>query len=170
MGACALNAVRLLIVSCGLALALAAAAQDLDWKHGKLGRLAPLIGTYQRDEVLGDPAVARALAALLPPETLPVVRENLDVFAPIDFISGHLVLSGNRAHYGGEEMAWVWLSIYDGSAKVILLHDGTLTLFAVAQRYEYLPIALRRMVAAPPLEALYRLPPGVHWIGQSSGN
>jgi hypothetical protein len=153
-----------------LTLALAAPAQELDWKHGKLGRLSPLIGTYEYEKVLTDPDVVDALATLLPPEILPVVRENLEVAASIDFIAGHLVLSGNRAHYGGEEMAWVWLSIYDGTAKVVLLHEGVLTLFAVAERYEYLPIDLRRMVAAPPLEALYQVPPGLQWRGSAKEN
>lgn len=157
-------------MSCSLTLALLAHAQDIDWKRGKLERLSPLIGTYHQDKVFADPEVARALAALLPPDTLPLVRQNLEVAAPIDFISGHLVLSGNRAHHGGEEMAWVWLSVYDGSAKVILLHQGVLALFAVAERYEYLPISLRSMVAAPPLETLYQLPPGLRWNGQPNQN
>ena len=165
-----MNAVRFLLVTFCLTLALAAAAQEIDWKHGKLGRLSPLIGTYEYEKVLTDPDVVDALATLLPPELLPVVRENLEVAASIDFIAGHLVLSGNRAHYGGEEMAWVWLSVYDGTAKVVLLHEGVLTLFAVAERYEYLPIDLRRMVAAPPLEALYQVPPGLQWRGSVKGN
>jgi len=150
-------------------LSLAAHAQELDWKHGKLARLAPLIGTYRQDKVLADPDVAGALVALLPPETLPTVGQNLQVAAPIDFIAGHLVLSGNRAHRGGEEMASVWLSVYDGTAKVLLLHEGTLTLFAVAERYEYLPLALRSMAAAPPPDALYEPPPGLHWSGRANG-
>lgn len=165
-----MNAVRLLIVSIGLTLALPAAAQEVDWKHGKLGRLSPLIGTYEHEKVLTDPDVVDALTTLLPPEILPVVRENLEVAASIDFIAGHLVLSGNRAHHGGEEMVWVWLSVYDGSAKVVLLHEGVRTLFAAAERYDYLPIDLRRMVAAPPLEALYQLPPGLQWRGPAKAN
>ncbi len=148
-----------------MALALAGRAQDVDWKHGKLARLTPLIGTYRYDDVFSDPEVAGALAALLPPTTLPVLRENLQTMAPIDFIAGHLVLSGNRAHYGGEEMASMWLSVYDGTVKVLLLHEGTRTLFAMAERYEYLPLPLRSMVAAPPPDALYRPPPGLRWIG-----
>ena len=153
-----------------LALALPAAAREIDWKHGKLGRLAPLIGTYEHEKVLNDPDVVDALTTLLPAEILPVVRENLEVAASIDFIAGHLVLSGNRAHHGGEEMVWVWLSVYDGTAKVVLLHEGVLTLFAAAERYDYLPIDLRRLVAAPPLEALYQLPPGLQWRGPAKGN
>lgn len=160
-----MKTVAVLIVCCALGLSLVARAQDLDWKRGKLERLAPLIGTYRQDEVLTDPDVADALAALLPADTLPVVRRNLQVAAPIDFIAGHLVLSGNRAHHGGEEMAWVWLSIYDGSAKVILLHEGVLSLFAVAERYEYLPLPLRSQAAAPSPAALYEPPPGLRWIG-----
>lgn len=159
----ALNAFKVLVLFLGMALTLAVLAQDFDWKRGKLERLAPLIGTYRYAEVFADPEVADALEALLPPATLPVVRRNLQTMAPIDFIAGHLVLSGNRAHYGGEEMAWVWLSIYDGTAKVVLLHEGTLALFAVAERYEYLPLPLRSMVAAPPPDALYQPPAGLRW-------
>jgi hypothetical protein len=162
----AMKAIPALATCCGLALSLVAPAEGLDWKRGKLERLAPLIGTYQIDQVFADPDVAHALAVLLPPEILPLVRQNLQTFAPIDFISGHLVLSGNRAHYGGEEMASVWLSVYDGTAKVILLHAGVTTLYATAERYEYLPIALRSTVASPPLATLYQPPAALRWIGR----
>ena len=149
-----------------MVLALAGRAQEVDWKHGKLERLTPLVGTYRYDEVLSDPEVAGALTELLPSATLPVLHRNLQVMAPIDFIAGHLVLSGNRAHYGGEEMAWVWLSVHDGTVKVVLLHEGALTLFAVAERYEYLPLPLRSMIAAPPPDKLYQPPPGLRWTGR----
>ena len=154
-----------------MALGTPAVAQEVDWKHGRLERLTPLIGTYRHDAVFADLDVAGALAAIVSPETLRVVRRNLQVAAPIEFIAGHLVLSGNRPHYGGEETASVWLSIYDGSAKVVLLHDGVLALYAEAERYEYLPLPLRSLIAAPPPTSLYQPPSHLRWVrSQATGS
>ena len=160
----ALNAIRVVLLGCAITLGTPAVAQELDWKNGRLGRLTPLIGTYRHDTVFADPDVAGALAQVVSAQTLSTVRRNLQVHAPIEFIAGHLVLSGNRPHYGDSETASVWLSVYDASAKIVLLHDGVLALYAAADRYEYLPISLRSFVAAPPPASLYEPPPQLRWV------
>lgn len=166
-----MNAVRVILVGCALVLGAPAVAQELDWKNGRLSRLTPLIGSYHHDVVFADAEVAGELAKVVSPETLKIVRRNLEVSAPIEFIAGHLVLSGNRPHHGDTDTASVWLSVYDASAKVVLLHDGELELYAAAERYEYLPLPLRSLIAAPPPTSLYQPPPYVRWIrsGETSG-
>src|SRR3546814_5809338 len=59
-----------LALFCGILLAILPAAapahaEEIDWKAGKLGHLAPHIGTYRYDAVLGDPAVKATLEALV---------------------------------------------------------------------------------------------------------
>lgn len=139
-----------------------AEAEDLDWKKGRLEHLAPLIGTYRLDDVLTDPAVVKALSDLLSPGELAAMRENLGVAGPMDFTDGYLVLSGNRPHHGGEDMAWVWIRIYDGTAHVILQQGGIYHLYSRESNYSYLPLGLRRVLAVP-LDALYQPPQGLVW-------
>lgn len=140
-----------------------AQAEELDWKKGRLEHLAPLIGTYRLDDVLADPDVVNALGAVLSPQELVVMRENLGIAGPIDFIEGYLVLSGNRPHHSGEDMAWLWLKIYDGRAHVILQRGGVYHLYSGEGVYHYLPLGLRRIVAAP-LDVLYQPPQGLVWM------
>lgn len=148
-----------------LVLLGAARAEEVDWKRGVLGHLAPLIGTYRYDEVLEDPQVRAALGALLPAPALAVLPRNLGVAGPIDFIDGHLVLSGNRPHRGGEDAASVWIKIYDGAVMVVLLQGGKTTLYTEERTYSYLPIQLRAALAAPFVSPLVAAPPpGVTWV------
>lgn len=140
-------------------------AEEVDWKKGKLEHLAPTIGTYRIDEVLGDAAVQAALAALLPPDAMAALTTNLGVVGPVDFIGGHLVLTGNRPHHGDADTAAVWIKIYDGTVRVILQRGGDVTLYAAAERFEYLPVQLRAALATPSGAVPRRAPPdGVTWI------
>jgi|GEM_PF-3424870 len=149
-----------------LAHASSALAQEVDWKAGALGHLAPLIGTYRLDDVLADPEVAATLARLVPEEARARIPLNLQVAGPIDFISGYLVLSGNAPHAGGEEEAQLWLKVYDGSALVVLTQSGVRTLYADMERYSYLPKALRAQLAASPQDMLAAKPPALLWHGR----
>ncbi len=142
-----------------------AQAEEVDWKRGELEHLAPVIGTYRHGEVLADAVVQAALAALMPPEAISALIENLGVVGSIDFIDGHLVLSGNRPHHGGEDTAALWIKIYDGTVRVILQQGGDVTLYAVVERFEYLPLALRAALAVPSGAVPRTAPPdGVTWI------
>jgi len=126
--------IRMLVLLIATAFALPVSAEEVDWKKGVLEHLAPAIGTYRYDRVLADPQVQKALRTLLPAQDVAVLERNLQVVVPIDFIDGHLVLSGNRAHHGGEETAMVWLKVYDGSAHVVLQQGGRTTLYSQAAK------------------------------------
>ena len=143
-------------------------AQEIDWKTGRLGHLAAYIGTYRYDKVLDDPAVRAALVSLGGTET-DVIVENLTVAAPIDFISGQLVLRGNAPHRGGLEEAIVLVRIFDGTVRAALLHQGHMSLYARDAEYAYLPPVLQTFLQARPTEIKpATLPPGVLWEGRSS--
>lgn len=148
-------------------LSSGSAAEELDAKTGKLGHLAPLIGTYRLDDVLQDDNVRAALSTLLPAATLTVLEDNLGVAGPIDFIEGHLVLSGNKPHYGLEETAQLWVRLYDGKVNVVLRERGAVTLYAAESQYDYLPLTLRQGLAAPAVPALRNPPAGVTWRNPS---
>lgn len=148
----------------GAGLVRAPQAEEIDWKKGKLERLAPTIGTYRHGEVLADPDVQAALAALLPPAALAAMALNLTVAAPIDFIDGHLILSGNRPHHGDEDTASVWIKIYDGAVRVILQQGGKTTLYAREEMFQHLPLGLRAALATPPAATPWEAPPELTWV------
>ncbi|MCP5371514.1 MAG: hypothetical protein H6907_07225 [Hyphomicrobiales bacterium] len=143
-------------------------AEDTDWKAGRLGHLAGAIGTYGYDRVLGDPAVAAALAALTGGADARTIAANMAVAAPIEFMDASLVLRGNAPHRGGEEEALVMVRLFDGTVRAALLHGGRMKLYASDERFDYLPKVLRDFLAPradrPPPPA--RLPPGVEWVGR----
>jgi hypothetical protein len=139
-------------------------AEDVAWKGGKLASLAPTIGTYQYDEVLDDARVRQAVEALLPEAERASLKNNLGVHAPIEFIEGHLVLSGNAPHRGGEENASMWININDGRVYVVLLQQGKWTLYANEARFGYLPLELRKAVADLSMGGPQQPPADVRWI------
>jgi hypothetical protein len=149
-----------------LLLAPAAMAEEVDWKKGALQHLAPLIGTYRYEEVLGDAAVRAALAGLAGGHE-PRIRANLVTHGAIDFVDGHLVLRGLAPHQGGLEEATVWVKIFDGSVRAALLHAGTMTLFARDKEYRYLPAALRAFLVPRESGALDRPLRGLVWLGRT---
>src|SRR3546814_10985075 len=107
---------------CGILLAILPAAapahaEEIDWKAGKLGHLAPHIGTYRYDAVLGDPAVKATLEALVGADLAAVIATNLTAAGPNDFVGGHLVLRGIDPHPGGEEEALVIINNFDGPLR-----------------------------------------------------
>jgi len=114
--------VAILIVLCA-----ATSAQDIDWKKGKLGHLIRLIGTYDNDALLGDPQVKQALAQVVGKDVR-LLKENLAVRGPIDFIDGDLVLTGLAPHMGGVEEATLWVKVYDGSVRAVIMHEGKVTI------------------------------------------
>ena len=138
-------------------------AQDVDWKKGTLGRLAALIGTYNNDALLDDPQV-KAATRLVVGKDLGLLKENLATRGPIDFIDGNLVLKGLAPHMGGVEEAALWVKVYDGSVRAVIMHRGKVTIYAKETQYDHLPGQLRsyvRNLVAPndDLEP----PPGARW-------
>jgi hypothetical protein len=158
-------------LGCVLAIAILAAApvaeaEGIDWKKGALQHLAPLIGTYDYEVVLEDPAVHAALSRLAGAQLDRIVA-NLQTRGTIDFIDGHLVLTGLAPHRGGEEEATVWIRIYDGEVRAALLHAGTMTLFAAERHFHYLPKLLRAFLVPRDAKAFDAPPPGLIWIGRA---
>lgn len=160
----------LAVVSCAVVLlvaVIAAVAQDLDWKTGKLGHLAPYIGTYRYDAILDDPTVNSALRTLAGADTAHIVA-NLDVASPIAFVDGNLVLRGNAPHRGGLEEAIMLVKIYDGTVRAALLHDGRMKLFARDSEYVYVPDPLKYFLRPRQTEPAGELPPaGVEWVREA---
>lgn len=147
--------------------AVAVPAEEVDWKKGKLEHLAPAIGTYRLNDVLFDPYVVAELEKLLPADAVTALHENLQVAGPVDFIDGHLVLSGNRPHHGTEDTASLWIRIFDGAVYVILQRQSKTTLYARAEKFQYLPKSLRALLATPLEQIPWRAPPpDVTWVGQ----
>jgi hypothetical protein len=142
----------LVAASCAAALLFSvslAHAEDTDWKKGKLGHLASTIGTYDNNKVLNDPAVKKALAEIVPPKMLPILKQNLQVSGGIDFIEGNLVMSGNAPHQGGEETVSIWVAIYDAKVRVYLQTGGSHYLYAKDEQYQFLPVLMRSYLADP---------------------
>jgi len=146
-----------------IVLSAAAPAQEIDWKKGKLGHLIKLIGTYDTDALLDDPQVKQALAQVIGKD-VGLLKENLAVRGPIDFIDGDLVLTGLAPHGGHTEEATLWVSVYDGSVRAVIMHEGKVTIYAKENHYDYLPGLFRNYVRNL-LDPNYddEPPPGVRW-------
>lgn len=128
-------------------LCLSLPAQAIDMKKGKLGHLSKFIGTDEVEKVVDDPEVRKSLTAVMPGSKIPELKNNLQVRGPIDFIDGNLVLNGNAPHAGDTDTASVWLSVYDGKARVVLQSRGKMTLYAKDGDYGYLPLSMRAHIA-----------------------
>ena len=155
-------AVALTIAAILIFLSAPTSAQDVDWKKGKLGRLVGLIGTYNNDALLDDPQVKQA-TRLVVGKDVGLLKENLATRGPIDFIDGNFVLAGQAPHMGGAEEAAIWVKVYDGSVRAVIMHQGKVTIYAKETQYDHLPTQFRsyvRNLVAPGDE---EPPPGVHW-------
>ena len=108
------------------------AAQVAGTATARLDHLLPLVGTYDFEAVLADPAVAGAIQRLMGPlaEQLP---HNLRVRVSVDYVGGALVLTGQAPREeGAEEAASVWVKVSTGYVAVVLLHEGQVTVFTEA--------------------------------------
>jgi hypothetical protein len=156
-------AVALTIAAILVVLSAPTSAQDVDWKKGKLGDLARLIGTYNNDALLNDPQVKQAMTLVLGKD-VGLLKQNLATRGPIDFIDGNLVLTGQAPHMGGAEEAALWVKVYDGSVRAVIMHQGKVTIYAKDMRYDHLPGELRSYVRNL-FDPGHELdpPPGLHW-------
>jgi hypothetical protein len=156
-------AVALTIAAILVVLSAPTSAQDVDWKKGKLGDLARLIGTYNNDALLNDPQVKQAMTLVLGKD-VGLLKQNLATRGPIDFIDGNLVLTGQAPHMGGAEEAALWVKVYDGSVRAVIMHQGKVTIYAKDMQYDHLPGELRSYVRNL-FDPGHELdpPPGLHW-------
>lgn len=107
-----------------LLLPLSAAAQPVDHKQGVLGHLSAQIGTTNTPLILADPAVRRALSALLGEPGVRLLANNLQLVAPIAFDGTALVLRGARQDGVGEQEAFLSIRPRDGIMEVAILTAG----------------------------------------------
>jgi hypothetical protein len=158
-----LIAVTLTVVAILSFLSDSTSAQDVDWKKGKLGRLAGLIGTYNNDALLDDQQVMQAMRQVVGKD-VGLLKQNLATRGPIDFIDGNLVLAGQAPHMGGDEEAAIWVKVYDGSVRAVIMHQGKVTIYAKDMQYDHLPGELRSYVRNL-FDPGHELdpPPGLHW-------
>jgi hypothetical protein len=156
-------AVALTIAAILVVLSAPTSAQDVDWKKGKLGDLARLIGTYNNDALLNDPQVKQAMTLVLGKD-VGLLKQNLATRGPIDFIDGNLVITGQAPPMGGAEEAALWVKVYDGSVRAVIMHQGKVTIYAKDMQYDHLPGELRSYVRNL-FDPGHELdpPPGLHW-------
>jgi hypothetical protein len=112
---------------------------DLNWTDGKLAHLKQYIGTYKTDEVLDDPQVDATLDGLMSPLEKQVLRQNLDVRGPIEFIGNSLFIQGNRAHAGGSDTAIISIRLTDGDISAAVQHDGQVLVYSRERMVSNLP-------------------------------
>lgn len=107
-----------------------------DWTQEKWGKLSAYIGTYDYDAVLDDPNVSTELKSTTG-TSYDELLQNLDVHAPVGYIDGALVLSGNQAHMGGEKEALLMV-FTNGKIEVAIRNHDKIYLFSPTQKYIYL--------------------------------
>lgn len=121
----------------GLAVALvvtllpgaSAATDNVDLKRGVLGHLFPVVGTFHYETVLADPTVEAAIDRMLGPVAL-YLPDSFQIIAPIDFVGGALVLSGQASQDEGAFQATrIWVDLRNGFVAVAVKHEGAVTAY-----------------------------------------
>lgn len=123
----------LTVFLCGFANLAAVHAEDIDNKKGVLSRLAPEIGTYNSDKVLGDPSVSAELQRRLGTKGMAMLKERLVVQGPIAFDGTSLVLHGGMAHAADTDAAIVSVRPRDGQVQVAIRVGGREVLQSIDQ-------------------------------------
>jgi hypothetical protein len=149
---------------CAIASSVAA-SDEIDFRKGKLEALYHHVGTYNYEAILQHRAVRATLSAQLGQADLAELERNLGTHGPVDFIGGHLVLSGIETHGGLSDHAEVWIDLQTGTTHVALMDNRAVTVFSDATEYDYVPSGLRQtaLMWRLPTEALQRPPPSVVW-------
>lgn len=124
--------------------AYAQEGNDTDWKKGKWGHLAPLIGTYQLQTVLDDPQVSAALDKVIDEKQKKIFMKNMDVTSPIGFDGDCLVITGNAEEGGNSETAFLNVCLYAGKVHVGIQSDSSVMVYASEDTYNELPLSLRQ--------------------------
>ena len=143
-----------------------ARAQDADKAARAL--VARHVGSHDKEALLREPGVRAELQALAGAK-LRTLELALNVGGPIDFIDGHLAVSGNAPRRGGELEAIVCISPHGPSPRVhaALLEGRQVTVFTRETRWDWLTVCVRDWAALARLgrDARIRLPPDVRLAG-----
>lgn len=108
-----------------------------------LARFTAMPGREDSDALLREPVVRAELKRIVGSQ-LPKLIQNINVRGTIAFDGGSLVIRGNAPHAGGEEEGVVCVSPHAPSlVEAAIFSHGEITVFATAQKYEYLTLCVK---------------------------
>ena len=100
-------------------------------------------GRDDSDGLLKEPAVSAELKRVVGNQ-LPKLMQNTNVRGAIAYDGGSLVVSGNAPHKGGEEEGVICVNPYSpGLVEAAIFSRGKITVFATAEKYEYLSLCVK---------------------------
>lgn len=146
----------LVLILCFTALEFA--QNKNDFSHFK-----SFAGDYKSNQILEDKNLKPILKKILGKEYQHFIN-NLDVMGSVDLISGGIALEGNASHNGGEEMAKLDVTLYNGVVTAALLSKGKIDVYTDRSGYKKqdndnymnLPISIKDWVAVLSTELKYR--------------
>ena len=100
-------------------------------------------GRDDSEGLLKEPAVNGELKRVVGNQ-LPKLMQNTNVRGAIAYDGGSLVVSGNAPHKGGEEEGVICVNPYSpGLVEAAIFSRGKITVFATAEKYEYLSLCVK---------------------------
>ncbi len=100
-------------------------------------------GRDDSEGLLKEPAVSAELKRVVGNQ-LPKLMQNTNVRGAIAYDGGSLVVSGNAPHKGGEEEGVICVNPYSpGLVEAAIFSRGKITVFASAEKYEYLSLCVK---------------------------
>ena len=100
-------------------------------------------GRDDSEGLLKEPAVSAELKRVVGNQ-LPKLMQNTNVRGAIAYDGGSLVVSGNAPHKGGEEEGVICVNPYSpGLVEAAIFSRGKITVFATAEKYEYLSLCVK---------------------------
>ena len=100
-------------------------------------------GRDDSEGLLKEPAVNAELKRVVGNQ-LPKLMQNTNVRGAIAYDGGSLVVSGNAPHKGGEEEGVICVNPYSpGLVEAAIFSRGKITVFATAEKYEYLSLCVK---------------------------
>ena len=108
-----------------------------------LGKYTAAPGRDDSEGLLKEPAVNAELKRVVGNQ-LPKLMQNTNVRGAIAYDGGSLVVSGNAPHKGGEEEGVICVNPYSpGLVEAAIFSRGKITVFAAAEKYEYLSLCVK---------------------------
>jgi hypothetical protein len=108
-----------------------------------LGKYTAAPGRDDSEGLLKEPAVNAELKRVVGNQ-LPKLMQNTNVRAAIAYDGGSLVVSGNAPHKGGEEEGVICVNPFSpGLVEAAIFSRGKITVFATAEKYEYLSLCVK---------------------------
>lgn len=144
--------VRTLLLAATMAVSFTGAAiaqeegTDIDWKKGgKWERLAPHIGTYRYDSVLGDSAVKAELGKITKGTGINLSSE-FEVKSPIGFENDCLIMKGNQPHKGDTNRSYLEICLFEGTVNLAVYDHAKINVYTNVTGYQYLSNGMRTWI------------------------